>query len=31
MSDILRGRRGISKEVARRLARRFNVSAAVFL
>lgn len=31
ISDILRGRRGISKEVARRLARRFNVSAAVFL
>lgn len=31
ISDILSGRRGISKEIARRLARRFNVSAAVFL
>lgn len=31
ISDILSGRRGVSKEIARRLARRFNVSAAVFL
>ncbi|WP_201220263.1 helix-turn-helix domain-containing protein [Halochromatium roseum] len=31
ISDILRGRRGISKEIARKLAKRFNVSAAVFL
>ncbi len=31
ISDILNGRRGISKEIARRLARRFDVSAALFL
>lgn len=31
ISDILSGRRGISKEVARKLARRFRVSAALFL
>lgn len=31
ISDILSGRRGVSKEVARRLARRFNVSVAVFV
>ena len=31
ISDILAGRRGISKEVARKLAQRFNVSAALFL
>ncbi len=31
ISDILSGRRGVSKEIARRLARRFNVSVAVFL
>ncbi len=31
ISDILSGRRGISKEIARKLARRFNVSAALFL
>lgn len=31
ISDILSGRRSVSKEIAKRLARRFNVSAAVFL
>ena len=31
ISDILSGRRGISKAVAKALARRFHVSAAVFL
>lgn len=31
ISDILSGRRGVSKEIAKKLARRFNVSAAVFL
>lgn len=31
ISDILSGRRGISKEIAKKLARRFNVSAALFL
>jgi len=31
ISDMLSGRRGISKEIARKLARRFRVSAAVFL
>jgi HTH-type transcriptional regulator/antitoxin HigA len=31
ISDILSGRRGVSKEIARRLARRFNVSVAVFV
>jgi HTH-type transcriptional regulator/antitoxin HigA len=31
ISDILSGRRAVSKEVARRLARRFNVSVAVFV
>jgi len=31
ISDILGGRRGISKEIAKKLARRFNVSAALFL
>ncbi|TFL15133.1 hypothetical protein CSC67_05905 [Pusillimonas caeni] len=31
MSDILSGRRGVGKEIAKKLARRFNVSAAVFL
>ncbi|MBK1720562.1 helix-turn-helix domain-containing protein [Thiocystis violacea] len=31
ISDILSGRRGISKEIAKKLAKRFNVSAAVFL
>jgi HTH-type transcriptional regulator/antitoxin HigA len=31
ISDILNGRRGISKEIARKLARRFNVSVALFL
>lgn len=31
ISDILHGRRGISKEIARKLARRFNVSAALSL
>lgn len=31
ISDILNGRRGISKEIARKLARRFDVSAALFL
>jgi HTH-type transcriptional regulator/antitoxin HigA len=31
VSDILAGRRGISKEQARRLAERFHVSPAVFI
>jgi len=31
ISDILSGRRDISKEIAKKLARRFNVSAALFL
>lgn len=31
ISDILSGRRGISKEIAKKLARRFGVSAALFL
>jgi HTH-type transcriptional regulator/antitoxin HigA len=31
ISDILSGRRGVSKEIARRLAQRFNVSVAVFV
>lgn len=31
ISDILNGRRGISKEIARKLARRFDVSGALFL
>jgi len=31
VSDVLSGRRGISKEQAKRLAQRFNVSAAVFI
>lgn len=31
ISDILNGRRGISKDIARRLARRFNVRADLFL
>ena len=31
ISDILSGRRGISKALAKRLAARFHVSAAVFL
>lgn len=31
ISDILNGRRGISKEVAKKLARRFRVSADLFL
>lgn len=31
ISDILSARRGISKEIAKKLAKRFNVSAAVFL
>jgi HTH-type transcriptional regulator/antitoxin HigA len=31
ISDILGGRRGISKEIARKLARRFNVHADLFL
>jgi HTH-type transcriptional regulator/antitoxin HigA len=31
ISDILGGRRAISKEVAKKLGRRFNVSAALFL
>ncbi|WP_416274707.1 hypothetical protein [Lamprobacter sp.] len=31
MSDILSGRRGISKEIAKKLAKRFHVSAALFL
>ena len=31
ISDILNGKRGISKDIAKRLARRFHVSAALFL
>ncbi len=31
ISDILNGRRAISKEIAKKLAKRFDVSAAVFL
>lgn len=31
VSDILNGRRGISKDIAKKLARRFNVSADLFL
>ncbi|MCL2297312.1 MAG: helix-turn-helix domain-containing protein [Proteobacteria bacterium] len=31
ISDILNGRRDISKETAKKLARRFNVSVALFL
>lgn len=31
ISDILNGQRGVSKEIAKKLARRFNVSVAVFL
>ncbi|MDR0247256.1 MAG: helix-turn-helix domain-containing protein [Burkholderiales bacterium] len=31
ISDILNGRRNISKETAKKLARRFNVSVALFL
>jgi len=31
VSDILNGRRSISKEIAKKLARRINVSAALFL
>lgn len=31
VSDVLSGRRSISKEQAKRLAQRFNVSAAVFI
>ena len=31
VSDILNGRRSISKDIAKKLARRFNVSAALFL
>lgn len=31
ISDILSGRREISKDIAKKLARRFNVSAALFL
>lgn len=31
ISDILSGRRGISKEIAKKLARRFNVSVGLFL
>lgn len=31
ISDILNGRRGISKEIAKKFGRRFNVSAAFFL
>lgn len=31
ISEILSGKRGISKEVAKKLARRFNVHADVFL
>ncbi len=31
VSDVLSGCRGISKEPAKRLAERFNVSAAVFI
>lgn len=31
ISDILNGRRAISEEIAKKLAKRFDVSAAVFL
>lgn len=31
ISDILNGRRSVSKEIAKKLARRFNVSADLFL
>ncbi|NCA72895.1 MAG: helix-turn-helix domain-containing protein [Sphingobacteriia bacterium] len=31
ISDILNGRRAISKEIAKKLAKRFDVSASVFL
>lgn len=31
ISDILNGKRGISKDIAKKLARRFRVSAALFL
>lgn len=31
ISDILRGKRSISKEIAKRLAQRFNVRADLFL
>lgn len=31
ISDILNGKRGISKDIAKRLARRFNVHADLFL
>ncbi|MDR0250099.1 MAG: helix-turn-helix domain-containing protein [Burkholderiales bacterium] len=31
ISDILNGRRDISKEIAKKLAQRFNVSVALFL
>ena len=31
ISDILNGRRGVSKEIAKKLARKFNVSAMLFL
>jgi len=31
ISDILSGRRSVSKDIAKKLARRFNVSAALFL
>lgn len=31
ISDVLSGRRSISKDIAKKLARRFNVSAALFL
>jgi len=31
ISDILRGKRSISKEIAKRLARRFHVHADIFL
>lgn len=31
ISDILSGRRGVSKEIAKKLARKFNVSGELFL
>ena len=31
ISDILSGRRGVSKALAKKMAERFQVSAAVFL
>ncbi|WP_205736309.1 helix-turn-helix domain-containing protein [Acidiferrobacter sp. SPIII_3] len=31
ISDILNGRRAISKDIARKLARRFHVSPALFV